>query len=653
MSRDENQMKNPQVGTIGSRDEELEKKKKLQMVRIIQQQKRVDKEIDRAAEVQRTATEDELNDDVGIEDGEICSTSEKDDDYILRLNRRKPKKLDKIMLELPTKDLSKDTAVLAARLKLSHRSVTSLFAKIILSSGGDLKDFVLSRSSTYRHRILSEKEAEKKLNLKSQSLAADNPYGILHFDGKKIKYESGDIQERLIICLQQVASNVQGRFLGAPQLPDGTGAAQCEALVRYIDNNGIENQLIGHCWDTTSSNTGCNIGAAVLLDRACEQAHLWFACRRHAGERHCVHANNIVRGPTKSPEEQLFKHFKENFEFLDTNEVQKYKWNGDESSSTGPYHLSTERALDVRAWAEQCCVDGTFPREDYRELLELLTHVLNGQIRRKRLRGVKVIDFKMERPGAYDHVRFMAKAIYYIKMFMLLPQLIERQLVTEVDVMVIERMSKFIILLYGQYFLQTALTTSAPRLDLQFWRNAKRYEVIDVEISEAVVKSVHRQMFYLTEELVLLALCDKNTSNSEKEELVRALLEQDRPQNFVPKKTDFKVHLLLNKSHDEPRLSHFVGPRSWLMFDLFDVNVMWMQYPPENWAEIEDFKRFNNLLNGIVCVNDVAERNVQNVLEYAEYSQDPERRDRVVKVVNSHRELFDFHTFTKAELAKI
>jgi hypothetical protein len=65
-----------------------------------------------------------------------------------------------------------------------------------------------------------------------------------------------------------------------------------------------------------------------------------------------------------------------------------------------------------------------------------------------------------------------------------------------------------------------------------------------------------------------------------------------------------------------------------------------IEYPPENWAEIEDFKRFNNLLNGIVCVNDVAERNVQNVLEYAEYSQDPERRDRVVKVVNSHRELF-------------
>ena len=153
----------------------------------------------------------------------------------------------------------------------------------------------------------------------------------------------------MIICLQQVGSGSQGRFLGAPQLPSGSGAAQCEALIRYIDDHGIENQLIGHCWDTTSSNTGRNIGAAVLLDKASEQTHLWFACRRHAAERHCVQS---LYSPSTSPEEKLFKHFKENFNFLDRNQVQIYQWKGDEASPTGPYHLSTERALHVKRWAE-------------------------------------------------------------------------------------------------------------------------------------------------------------------------------------------------------------------------------------------------------------------------------------------------------------
>lgn len=78
-----------------------------------------------------------------------------------------------------------------------------------------------------------------------------------------------------------------------------------------------------------------------------------------------------------------------------------------------------------------------------------------------------------------------------------------------------------------------------------------------------------------------------------------------------------------------------------------------MEYPPEEWENIEEFKRFDELLNGIICVNDVAERNVQNVLTYAEYSKDPDRRDRVVKVVNHHRELVDFSNMTKAELSKL
>ena len=469
------QLKNPQEGTIGSRDKDLERRRNEIAERSAKRNAYEQKQAHEDVKLRQKATEKEVNDLAGEEDDNVCSNSDKEDpDYIPYPEKRKPKKLSKQMLELPTKDLAKDISVLVARLRLSNRAATSLVARVILSAGGDLRNFVISKSTTYRHRILAEKDVEQKLNLKSKSLPPDNPYGIIHFDGKKVKYESGDVQERLVICLQQVASESQGRFLGAPQLPNGTGAAQCEALVRYIDDNGIENQLIGHCWDTTSSNTGCNIGAAVLLDKACEQTHLWIACRRHAGERHCVHANNVVRGPTKSPEEQLFKHFKEHFEFLDKGEVQLFKWDGDENSPTGPYFFSTERALAVKTWAEACCIDGTFPREDYRELLELLTHVLGGTIRRKLLRGVKIVPFNMQYPGAYDHVRFMAKAIYYIKMYMLLPQLIEKQLVTEVNVMVIERMSKFVILQYGQYFLKTALTTSAPRIDLEFWSNAKR-----------------------------------------------------------------------------------------------------------------------------------------------------------------------------------
>ena len=56
----------------------------------------------------------------------------------------------------------------------------------------------------------------------------------------------------------------------------------------------------------------------------------------------------------------------------------------------------------------------------------------------------------------------------------------------------------FIILMYGQYFLQTAMTAVAPACDLEFRRNAVKYEVIDQDIFESSAESIHRQMFYLT-----------------------------------------------------------------------------------------------------------------------------------------------------------
>ena len=656
-----NQMKHPQVGVIGRPDRRLEKQRAVQMEK---------KERSKIFEV-RTKTMQHKNEEVcastsaefsnevdceapaDVEDASIADMTASDPDYIPPRGR-KPKRISKVMLELPTKDLLKDASSIAARLKLSSTAVTSLYAKIIVSGGGDLKDFVLSKTSTWRHRIAGEKQAEKKLKIRFKELSSSYPYGILHWDGKQVKFQSGDVEERLVLCLQHVNSETQPQFLGAPQTPDGTGAAQAEAVVRYIDDCGVEDQVIGHVWDTTASNTGCNLGAAILLDQALGRASLWLACRRHASERHILHAKEAILGKTKSPDEPLFKLFKKHFDSLDISSIRVFEWPGDECSPLGPYKFETERALEVKTWAEKCCVDGVFPREDYRELLELLTHLLGGKIFRKGKKNPpKEVQFKMERPGAFHHARFMSKAIYFLKMFMLTPQLLSRALITHFEANQIEIIAKFILLVYGQYFLQTALTCAAPRLDLTFWRNANLYSHVDESISDAVMKSVCRQMFYLVEETVVLSLCDDGLPSTIKKDLIEALLDSDRLQVFPPMKPVFKIDKLLGKNHDEPQLRDFVGPRSWLLFDLLDIDVHWMEFPPEDWMLYPEYVRFHKLANSIICVNDVAERNVQNVCKYAEYSKDSARNDRVVSVVNFHRELHDFSNMTKAELSKL
>lgn len=91
--------------------------------------------------------------------------------------------------------------------------------------------------------------------------------------------------------------------------------------------------------------------------------------------------------------------------------------------------------------------------------------------------GPKQHAFEMLVPGACHHARFMAKAIYILKMFMLSPQLEKRKIMTKKEIKDIERMTKFIVFFYAEYFLKTSLTTQAPSNDLALWKDMLMYQV--------------------------------------------------------------------------------------------------------------------------------------------------------------------------------
>ena len=72
----------------------------------------------------------------------------------------------------------------------------------------------------------------------------------------------------------------------------------------------------------------------------------------------------------------------------------------------------------------------------------------------------------------------MAKAIYILKMYMLRHQLPRGNgIMSEQEKRAVVRMTNFIVLYYAKYYLQSALSTAAPRLDLQFWKDITSYQV--------------------------------------------------------------------------------------------------------------------------------------------------------------------------------
>ena len=117
------------------------------------------------------------------------------------------------------------------------------------------------------------------------------------------------------------------------------------------------------------------------------------------------------------------------------------------------------------------------------------------------------------------------------------------------------------------------------------------------------------------------------------------MLAAGRPQHIDPGKPVMKPQLLRGWQPDAPQLFEFVGSRSWLLFNLMNLNVGWMHLPPAQWPGDGDYNRFQNTVTNLNVVNDAEERDVKDVTDFADYSRDPARRDDVFRVVNSHREV--------------
>ena len=166
-------------------------------------------------------------------------------------------------------------------------------------------------------------------------------------------------------------------------------------------------------------------------------------------------------------------------------------------------------------------------------------------------------------------------------------------------------------------------------------RHRFEFQAEDPQLSDAVLVSFYRHMWFLTEEMVVLALCDPGVSDDVKSRMVTSMLAAGRPQQFLPGKPRFKPELLQGRPPDAPQLFEFVGERSWLIFFLMDLDVAWMQLPPERWDEEADYRKFKVYVVNLAVVNDAAERAVKVVDDFANHTHD------------------DFAHLTKEELANI
>ena len=100
-------------------------------------------------------------------------------------------------------------------------------------------------------------------------------------------------------------------------------------------------------------------------------------------------------------------------------------------------------------------------------------------------------------------------------------------------------------------------------------------------------------------------------------------------------------------------LSSFVTERSWLLFDLLGLDGVqeWLQTPPTMWEMFDDYRKLKDYVVNVCVVNDLAERGMHLITEFAGKCANPEERQALLQVVEEHRN--QFKDFNKTTLAKL
>ena len=202
----------------------------------------------------------------------------------------------------------------------------------------------------------------------------------------------------------------------------------------------------------------------------------------------------------------------------------------------------------------------------------------------------------------------------------------------------VQRMTKFVACLYGRYFLQSPLTTSAAANDLEFWKDLTEYAEIDSTIADASKKSVTRHMWYLVPEMITLALFNRKLPTNQKKEITEALLNFPRSSSFDAGKPNLLHPLQILKSAGPcTKLADFVNERSWLALHLVSGDTSWLKLDPVCWDADMSYMKQQQFFENMACTNDAAERAVRNVQEFAEMTCDESHRHNVILVANEQR----------------
>lgn len=524
---------------------------------------------------------------------------------------------------VPDKRFLMDDSKFAAsldRTKTSMREAMHIVGPALNAAGIDIDHVTLSKSSLHRAR----KQARQDISSKVQKEFCPSSPLIVHFDGKMLPDDTGKMVDRMAVIAS--GSDIE-KLLGIPKIPTGTGVTMGETIIKLIHDWHLEDVVAGLCFDTTSVNTGINTGAITTVQQAFDKRLLFLACRHHVYE---IIASAVFDKffTSSGPQIVLFGRLKEHWPSIDqtkfvpiTKETEGFKLTENELQW---FEQNTSEIADFIHNA----LKETHPRHDYLEFLRLSAVALGKP---ELVNDENGSDVHFTPPGAYHRARWMAKGIYCLKICCFREQFPmskhERQ--------AIRRICLFTLTLYVKAWFSAPCACDAPYNDLCLLQQLEVYLAVDGQVANVALSKLRSHLWYLSEDLILLALFSKKVHSSEKQLMVRALQQPSNDKDLR------RVDGSKIKKFQQHCLSDFVSSRSMNLFEALKLSRVFLDSDPEQWPGHADFEEARETVQALKVVNDSAERAVKLASDFNEVlTRDEDERQIIYQVVEYHRKLY-------------
>ncbi|KAG0725576.1 hypothetical protein GWK47_038397 [Chionoecetes opilio] len=364
-------------------------------------------------------------------------------------------------------------------------------------------------------------------------------------------------------------------------------------------------------------------GACIRIERALEKPLVWLACRHYILEVVLKDVFEACMGPSSGPNIALFKRLQNRWPIVDQSRPQPLT----------PTALSSDEEahrLEMLGHLKRLLDCGNHPREDYKEIILLSVAYLGG--------GVPT---SFRAPGAYHMARWMAKAIYAVKI-MLFHDHME---MSRRELAGIRRVAFFVTMVYAKYWNEAMIPSYAAMNNLDFITDVKR--ICDDGVASVAERAMRRHLWYLSENLIGLAIFDDRISPEQKAEMVEGMKRPSTTKN--PRRPESKTPINLNRP-----LSAFCSVRSMQVLKslLGGQQPTFLELSPETWNTDSCFKCAKKRAGVLKVTNDLAERGIALIQRYLGNRTKDERQTQfLLKLARLHTKAVPKKT--KAELKKV